>query len=468
MVAVCGISPDEWARRSKTLQSSTTLLPAMAQTTTEPSVLIVGAGVFGTSTAYHLSQTYNDPSLITVIDRTASPPTPAASTDINKIIRADYSSPFYCDLAYEALDAWKTWPELKPFYHQAGWIMLDEKGSDLSERIRKVFRDRGHDPTEDVSLGQVEKQWKGVMEGTELKGFRDAYWNPEAGWCDAAAATASLMKAAQRRGVTYLSTDISRLIVEGEEVRVSTSSGEQFSADKIVLATGAWTSSILSPVEDLLDMPDADRVEQQAQAAGVAVSHYKMSTTEMDRLSEMPVVVYGEHGEVIPPPSSNRLLKYTNSNTFTNFIETESGHKISAPPDRDQRIVSDRLKQETDEVMASKVMPTFTSGKNADYYRLCWDARTPTQDWLLCKHPHPQLNNLYLAIGGSFHSYKFLPTAGKYMVNVLNGSGNGSKKDGGWCWKTQTAGRRGAHEKTAPTRDLKDVEDKKSDRISRL
>ena len=84
----------------------------------EPSVLIIGAGIFGTSTAYQLAKTYNNPSNITIIDRTSSPPDPAASTDINKIIRADYSSPFYCNLAYEALHAWAVWPELKPFYHQ--------------------------------------------------------------------------------------------------------------------------------------------------------------------------------------------------------------------------------------------------------------------------------------------------------------------------------------------------------------
>lgn len=435
----------------------------------ERSVLIVGAGIFGTSTAYHLAKSYNDPSLITVLDRTSTPPDVAASTDINKIIRADYSSPFYCDLAYEALDAWKTWPELKPFYHQSGWIMLDQEGSDLSERIRKVFRDRGHDPTEDVPLEQLDDRWKGFMKGTNTRGFRDAYWNPEAGWCEAGAATASLMQAAQKLGVSYAIGDVAELELEGDRVKgVLTTSGQHFSADKIVLATGAWTSSVLGSVEDVLNIPEDDRIERQAQTAGVAVAHYKMSAAEMEKLSEMPVVVYGENGEVIPPPSSNQLLKFTNSNTFTNIVTQPSGHKISVPPFRDQHIVSDRLKRETEEVMTSKVMPAFASGRNAEYWRLCWDARTPTQDWLLCKHPHSQLNDLYLAVGGSFHSYKFLPTAGKYMVNVLNGKGNGEEMDKAWRWKNATSGLRGAHEKTAPKRDLKDLQDSKSDHDAKL
>ncbi|KAK5128694.1 hypothetical protein LTR85_000027 [Meristemomyces frigidus] len=426
----------------------------------EPSVLIVGAGIFGTSTAYHLSLAYRDPSRITVIDRTVSPPESAASNDINKIIRADYSSPFYCNLAYEALDAWATWPELKELYHCTGWIMLDEEGSDLSERIRKVFQDRGHDLTQDVALNELEHRWKGILKGTETKGFKDAYWNPEAGWCDAAAATAGLMQAAIERGVRYVTGEISDIKLHGNGVRcVRTTAGEQFTADKVVLATGAWTSSLLSPLEDHLDIAEADRVERQASAAGVAVAHYRMSPEEMAQLSAMPVVVYGENGEVIPPPAENQLLKYTNANTFTNTITTKTGHKLSVPPSKDQHIVSDRLKRETEANMMSKVMPAFPRGKKAAYWRLCWDARTPTQDWLLCRHPHPKLNNLYLAVGGSFHSYKFLPTAGKYMVNVLNGAGNGEEKDKAWGWKNGRSEGRGAHEKTAPKRELRDLED---------
>ena len=440
----------------------------MANQNQEPSVLIVGAGTFGTSTAYHLARRYNDPSRITVIDRDTSPPDLAASTDINKIIRADYSGPFYCRLAYEALFSWATWAELKPFYHRTGWIMLDEQGSDLSERIRKVFHDRGHDPTEDVPLSQVEERWKGIMKDTDLRGFQNAYWNPEAGWCDAAAATASLMKAALDYGVKYVTGEVSDLVLgNGRVEAIKTTDGKQYSADQIVLATGAWTSSLLSPVEDVLSIPENDRIERQAQAAGVAVVHYKMSDAEMEQLSDMPVVVYGEHGEVIPPPS-NRLLKFTNSYTFTNIVTTKSGHRISMPPSQDQYIVSDRLKRETEAVMPSKVMPAFTRGKKAEYWRICWDSRTPTQDWLLCQHPNSNLKNLYLAIGGSFHSYKFLPVAGRYMVNVLNGKGNGAEMDKAWCWKNDTKGLRGAHESTAPKRELRHLDDNQTSGSAKL
>lgn len=55
-------------------------------------------------------------------------------------------------------------------------------------------------------------------------------------------------------------------------------------------------------------------------------------------------------------------------------------------------------------------------------------------------------------------AYKFLPISGKYMANVLSGKGNGAEKDEAWQWKKGNDGRRGAHEKTKPQRELRDLE----------
>lgn len=105
-------------------------------------------------------------------------------------------------------------------------------------------------------------------------------------------------------------------------------------------------------------------------------------------------------------------------------------------------------------------------GRPVDYWRLCWDSVTPTQDQLIAKHPDERLNNLFLAVGGSFHSWKFLPTIGKYAVNVLNEISNGKDKDLRWEWKCagwSSGGVRGAHEKVIPKRELRDL--KKASRL---
>lgn len=430
---------------------------------TQYDVLIVGAGIFGTSTAYHLSKTYSKPSEIAVIDRTPFPPDHAASTDINKIVRPDYSSRFYMDLAYEAIDAWNSWPELKGkgYYHRTGWLNLGQKGSDLTDRIRRTFKDRGHDPTIDISMQDVRRKFGGIFSETNLEFVERAYWNPEAGWCDAASATAELMKAAVGRGVQYLTGDVQALNLGSTGVEgVHTSDGRLLKAKRVVLASGAWTSKLMTSMEDALGIPEEERFERQMTAAAVCVAHYKLKSEEMSQLRQMPVVIYGESGDCQPPPA-NQLLKLTWAPSLTNTITTASGHRITAPPDRDQHVVSHRLKQETRKAIAHQLLPRYTRDRPEEYWRLCWDTVSPSQDHLIARHPNPRLNNLFLAVGGSFHSYKFLPTIGKYVVNVLNGKSNGNEKAAHWAWKTNVYGlekSRGAHEKAPPVMELRDME----------
>ena len=219
----------------------------------------------------------------------------------------------------------------------------------------------------------------------------------------------------------------------------------------------------MTKLEDELDMGERGRFEQQARAAGVCVAHYQMHPTELDLLKEMPVTIYGDHGDAQPPPS-NHLLKFTNGHSFTNTVTTQSGRRISAPPRQEQNMVPEKLQEETWEVITGKLMPQFTARPVA-HWRLCWDAVTPSQDHLITKHPDPRLGNLFLAIGGSFHSYKFLPTIGRYVVNVLNGVSNGQDKDEHWAWKRGGASGRGAHEKAYPQRELKEFEDDSSARL---
>jgi sarcosine oxidase/L-pipecolate oxidase len=119
-------------------------------------ILIVGAGIFGASTAYHL--THPKPRLsaqapefpiprVTLLDRSPLGAGIGASDDINKIIRADYSQKFYMDLGYETIDAWRSLSEpgglLEGLYHQTGWVVLDEELGDHCARIRKLYSERG-------------------------------------------------------------------------------------------------------------------------------------------------------------------------------------------------------------------------------------------------------------------------------------------------------------------------------------
>ncbi|CAO2655524.1 Nn.00g043270.m01.CDS01 [Neocucurbitaria sp. VM-36] len=420
----------------------------------EPTVLIIGAGTFGTSTAYHLSKQYADPSRVTIIDRWDNDAPlknkHAAAIDTNRIIRTDYESSLYCNLANEAIHPWFWSIAVQGHFHKTGWVVLDKKDGGFGDAVRKTFKERGGDYTRDVGADGLKKYE--MLRGLEPGKYGKGYFNPEAGWCDAEKATASFTKIATNNGVRRVTGHVQNLLHtdRGSRIKgVRLEDGRVFKADKIVLAAGAWTSNLLAPLEDALNIRHRDQIERQITAVGRLSAYYTLSEQETQSIidSKMPVIVLGGEVDIIPPSQPNRTLKLNDLSTeVVNTITVPSGRKITVPSCRDQNDVPENLKRESERVI-KKALPDWTAAKRPDRWRICYDAITPTEDWLLCRHPDARLSNLYLAVGGSFHSYKFLPIAGAYMCNLLCGKSNGEEKDRAWGWKSeQQLGERGGKE----------------------
>ncbi|KAK0373269.1 fructosyl amino acid oxidase [Colletotrichum limetticola] len=410
----------------------------------EPTILIIGGGTFGTSTAYHLSRTYTDASRVTVVDRWA-PSGPeankAAAIDVNRIIQTNYVRPLYCNLASEAIHPWFWDLNLGHFFHKTGCVTIDEKNNQFSDAVRKTLKQRGSDYTTDADVEDLRKRWK-PFKGLETSGLGTAFFNPEAGWCDAALATQSLMTAAKRNGVTTITGEVEQLLLDpflGRVLGVRMKGGQQLTADRIVLSAGAWTSSLLAPIEAELRLAPHDRIERQITAVGRVSAYYKLSAEETEHMcgAGMPIIIYKSCGILTPPSRENRIMKINDLSTeFVNRVTISAGHVVSIPAERAQDDVPQKLKDESQKLL-NTMMPDFAQEKSPDRWRICWDAKTPTEDWLLCRHPNPKLENLFLAVGGNFDTYKFLPVAGKYMCQILQGKNNGGEKDAAWGWKDE-------------------------------
>lgn len=267
-----------------------------------PTTLIVGAGIFGLSTAYHLAlQDPDNASSITILDRCPAPSTPAASTDLNKIVRADYSNPLYMDLGFEALDAWTQLPFFREenVFRRTGWVAMDEEGSDLAERIRGNFRACGRDDgIVDLSEEDVRTRWDGLLDKSKLGEFARFYFNPTAGWADAGAAVRIMADEVVKMGVKYQIGEAKRILLASNGVlEVQVEDGGVCTADRVLLSTGAWTSALMSPLEGELGMTEEERIENQVTAAGVCVAHIQLSESEREVYGQLPVLVYGGHGQ---------------------------------------------------------------------------------------------------------------------------------------------------------------------------
>lgn len=77
---------------------------------------------------------------------------------------------------------------------------------------------------------------------------------------------------------------------------------------------------------------------------------------------------------------------------------------------------------------------------------------TPNQDFII--GPHSHCKGLYVAAGGSFHSWKFMPILGRYVVKMLKGELE-PEMARRWAWDRENIG--GTIPKYIPKRDIKDV-----------
>lgn len=338
----------------------------------DSTILIIGAGTFGVSTAWHLSQNHSDPSKVTIIDREASPPPHSAAADVNRIITSDYTSPLYAKMAQEALSFWSEDPDLEWYFHKVGRLVLDEE----EDYIRRNSQNAQHTgSTQDIDLEEVEKRWE-VLHGTDMRAIKAAYLDTEAGWIESANATWQFLQTAVRRRVKQEVGDVAELIVDksNKTVRgVRTTDGRTFLADTVVIATGAWTSALLSPVEDFLNIADEDRIERQAQATSAISAYYPVSGEGLKMMNgcKMPCISYGQAGEVVPTSRDKKLLRYTNlKRTIVNTVTTSSGRSISVPPvGRSQDDIPQEAKVYMEDTLTTRLMPKFS--KVNPRWRMC-------------------------------------------------------------------------------------------------
>ncbi|KAK4221187.1 hypothetical protein QBC38DRAFT_505114 [Podospora fimiseda] len=67
-------------------------------------------------------------------------------------------------------------------------------------------------------------------------------------------------------------------------------------------------------------------------------------------------------------------------------------------------------------------------------FRICWDGVTPTRDFIIS--PHSGVDSLFVATGGSFHGFKFLPIIGKYVVQMLSDELDPALQNK-WAWERE-------------------------------
>ena len=264
----------------------------------KPSYLIIGAGVFGVSTAYHIIKKYPDAS-VTLVDRDAydADSRVAASWDWNKVVRADYDDIVYCQLGIEAQDVFKADPLWKPYFHETGiyWMCRSEYAQDVIENYKKLGQKT---ELSAVPVEEARKLYGGLFEEADYAGVKEVLVNRTSGWAAAGDCLRAVTRKVLELGVRYVTAEIATLQFDGRGrcSGVKTASGESLNASYVILATGAFTPKLLelsAKSSGLTDLPAGPRIL----AGGITTGMTKLDDKSYESFATMPVGVQGYTAE---------------------------------------------------------------------------------------------------------------------------------------------------------------------------
>lgn len=262
---------------------------------------------------------------------------------------------------------------------------------------------------------------------------RWGYLNRRAGWVDAIAAmryTWELIEESSR--VEKITGKVARLLLSENKTVVEgvvLDNGSSILADLTILATGAWTPT-------LLDM--RDRVAASAEV----FAYIDLNAEECLRLQDMPSIINLSKGWFIMPPRRGILKVARHGEGFSNktkYMHPHSGEiDVSIP-------YAESLEQEKEILdegilscqQAVKELIPWLKDREFDRARLCWYTDTPTADFII--DFHPDMAGLFVATGGSGHAFKFLPILGERIVDAVEGNLDQEYRNL-WSWKLEANG----------------------------
>jgi sarcosine oxidase len=349
-------------------------------------VAVIGAGVFGAWTAWHLNKAGKK---VVLLDAYGAAHSRASSGGESRVIRMGYGADeIYTRWSMRSLKLWQEFFQVvkQPLFHKTGMLWMAREQDAYTLATKATLKKCGV-KFEELNRTELEKRWPQISYGPVTW----ALYEPDSGALLARRAVQAVVADAVKSGVQYLTEAVSAPTNKGKIDAVQTSSGESISAGAFVFACGPWLPKVVPTLLNERIHP----TRQEIYFFGANAGDKRWQPPAMPTWIDFGAEIYGI------PDLENRGFKVALDR-----------HGPTLDPDTNERIITPLLLAEVRKHLAER----FPGLKDAPLIesRVCQYENTSNGDFLIDRHP--EMSNVWLIGGGSGHGFKHGPALGEYVA----------------------------------------------------
>ena len=349
---------------------------------------MIGAGVFGSWTAYQLARAGAKTLLVDAYGAGNSRSSSAGET---RIIRMGYGADeIYTRFSMRALELWQKFCEETGtrFFLRTGALWLARNNDTIAAQTLVTLAKVGV-PHKNLSRTEIERRFPQMFSGD----LDFAVYEPESGILMARRAVQKVTEVFQTAGGTFQIAEVESPSGHGRLESVSTWSGEPLSAGTYIFACGPWLPKIFPGILGSRIFP----TRQEIYFFGVPGGDRSFSSGNFPAWLDQRNLLYGI------PDVEGRGFKIASDE-----------HGCAVDPDTIQRIAGESLER-----VRNYLRMRFPALRDAPVIetRVCQYENTSNGDFLIDRHP--ELENVWFVGGGSGHGFKHGPAVGEYVARLL-------------------------------------------------
>lgn len=357
-------------------------------------VAVIGAGVFGSWTAYQLAESRKK---VLLVDGYGVANPLSSSGAESRIMRTAYgANESYTRFAHQSLPDWmklfrSTGADPQRFFLKTGVLWLGKKGGHLLAASQESMRRVGVN-FEVLDTDEIRNRYPHIDPGGEVA----AILEPDAGVLLADQCLRAVVSGARKRGVTFLQETVRVPVTDPKAIQ--TLEGTPIDAETYVFACGAWLPKVFPELLQNKIRP----TKQEHFFFGVPPGNPDFSPQLLPAWIDDtdPRMPYGL------PDIGGQGVKI-------------GFHREGPPfdPDNDDRLVSPEAVAEARRYLVAR----FPALKHAPLIasKICQYENSPNGDFLIGRHP--DFPNVWFAGGGSGHGFKHGPFVGVYVAGRILG-----------------------------------------------